>query len=368
MLPEVEGLRFIAIFTVVFHHLIGNIISKNTHLVFKPIGRFGVMLFFSISGFILALRFAQQHLGSGSPVSLKAYLIRRLTRLEPPFLINAILLLPIALAIHGISLHSLFECLASASYTHQLIYRTDPIINGVTWSLELEIQFYLLAPLLALIYKLRPRAARYLILTIAIVVASFCNQNYGGMSWYRTSVLFFIQYFLVGFLLADIYVDLWKDSKEKTWGWDMASMVGWSIICILVYKTGQTGVDQITPVVLIGILLAYAGALRGRFSGFALSFGFIPIIGGMCYTIYLYHYWAIILTSHITARVMHGSSFLFIVIMQSIVSLSLIAAISIVMFALIERPCMDRHWPEKLIERLARWHSLKPDLTQKEMT
>jgi peptidoglycan/LPS O-acetylase OafA/YrhL len=74
VIPEVEGLRFIAIVVVVLHHLIGNIFTR-AHLPFRPIGRFGVMLFFSISGFILALRFAQQYLGGGSRVGIKRHIL-----------------------------------------------------------------------------------------------------------------------------------------------------------------------------------------------------------------------------------------------------------------------------------------------------
>jgi len=51
-------------------------------------GHNGVPLFFAISGFILSLPFARQGLGGGSPVSLRQYYIRRVTRIEPPYVIQ----------------------------------------------------------------------------------------------------------------------------------------------------------------------------------------------------------------------------------------------------------------------------------------
>ena len=49
--------------------------------------RRGVELFFIISGFILGLPFAKQYLAGGKQVRLGAYFLRRLTRLEPPYIL-----------------------------------------------------------------------------------------------------------------------------------------------------------------------------------------------------------------------------------------------------------------------------------------
>jgi peptidoglycan/LPS O-acetylase OafA/YrhL len=220
----------------------------------------------------------------------------------------------------------------------------------------MEIQFYLLAPAIGLLYELRSRTLRYAILIILMTVAGFCNLNYSELAWYRTSVFFFIQYFLVGFLLADLYVDLWKMPERKTLLWDSASLIGWTLVCLLVYQSrkGVLGVDQTSPLVLIGILLAYTGALRGRLSSAALSFGAVPVIGGMCYTIYLYHYTVIVAVSHIVSFLMRGHSFLTLAIVKIALSLPLVGVVSIVMFVFVERPCMDRNWPQKLRRYLAR--------------
>lgn len=357
VLPEIEGLRFIAITTVVLFHLTGNVFYRTGYFVtFQQTGRFAVMLFFSISGFILALRFAKQHLRNGATVDLKAYFMRRLTRLEPPFVVNALVLLPMFVMLYGTSVPRLLEGLTSLLYLHQIVYHSAPIINVATWSLELEIQFYVLAPILGLLYKIRPRMARYLALAILMVLAGICNQQCAAVAWYRNSVFFFMHYFLAGFLLADFYVDLWQARKTKTWTWDLASLAGWTTIVLLVYEFGRgsEGVDQTTPWVVIGIVLAYAGALRGRISGALLSFGPVPVIGGMCYTIYLYHYPVIIAVSHLVARCLPGSPFLFTAVAKILVSLPLVGMVSVMIFALVERPCMDRRWPEKLRNRLAR--------------
>ena len=52
----------------------------------------GVELFFAISGFILGIPFASHYLRGVPRVNLRRYFIRRLTRLEPPYIINLMVL------------------------------------------------------------------------------------------------------------------------------------------------------------------------------------------------------------------------------------------------------------------------------------
>jgi peptidoglycan/LPS O-acetylase OafA/YrhL len=99
-IPQIDGLRFIAIMAVVAFH-VRQICSY--YLPASPtrttvqgdlvndlfsVGNFGVALFFCISGFILSLPFARQYLGSGKAINLREYYIRRVTRIEPPYIIH----------------------------------------------------------------------------------------------------------------------------------------------------------------------------------------------------------------------------------------------------------------------------------------
>ena len=53
-------------------------------------GHVGVQLFFIISGFVVALPFAMHHLADGKKVNLRRFFLRRLTRIEPPYMIALI--------------------------------------------------------------------------------------------------------------------------------------------------------------------------------------------------------------------------------------------------------------------------------------
>jgi peptidoglycan/LPS O-acetylase OafA/YrhL len=162
-IPEVDGLRFVAISAVVLYHLSQHTLTRHmAGASVQPeeswlpklldLGRYGVRLFFVLSGFLLALPFAKWRLGLGDKPSLRAYYLRRLTRLEPPYMVAMLLLFvgPPLVAnwiSNGWSLWP--NLLASLVYQHNLIFGEMSPINPVTWSLEIEVQFYMLAPALA---------------------------------------------------------------------------------------------------------------------------------------------------------------------------------------------------------------------------
>jgi peptidoglycan/LPS O-acetylase OafA/YrhL len=189
-IPEIDGLRFIAIISVVLLHLNNFIaikyVTKNTEnfdfsFLNKILshGHVGVPLFFVISGFILGLPFAKYYLKKGKSVSLKNYFLRRLTRLEPPYIIVMTTLLFGAVYVaKTISLKNGIESyLSSIIYSHNFIYPNGlPKLNIVAWSLEIEVQFYILAPLIALFFSIKSFITRRL--TMFLIALFFILINH----------------------------------------------------------------------------------------------------------------------------------------------------------------------------------------------
>ena len=95
-IPEIDGLRFIAIALVVLFHLSAEVYSKSSVplivqswysglFTFFGRGDIGVRIFFVISGFILGRPFARHYLLGHARPSLRSYYLRRLSRIEPPY-------------------------------------------------------------------------------------------------------------------------------------------------------------------------------------------------------------------------------------------------------------------------------------------
>ena len=118
LIPEIEGLRFLAIISVVLLHL-DTTLRRVSPVTFNPDqsidwirnitgqGGIGIFIFFAISGFILSLPFARHFFFQVKEVNLKDYYLRRLTRLEPPFVVAIFFYLMMVLVL-GKSLLTLF--------------------------------------------------------------------------------------------------------------------------------------------------------------------------------------------------------------------------------------------------------------------
>jgi peptidoglycan/LPS O-acetylase OafA/YrhL len=358
--PEMDGLRFVAIAMVVFFHLNGYLVAK--WLLHHPgmlpqsnwlaqtalVGFRGVELFFVISGFILALPFVVHHLTSAPQPSLRKYYLRRLTRLEPPYFVTLLVLFALSVLVQGrVASEQLPHLGASLLYLHNLIYGAPSSVIGVAWSLEIEVQFYLLVPLLTLLFAIRARwfrRAALLGLILSIISVQSILQPGGRFS---LSILAYLQFFLTGFLLADFFVANWKQAPTTTFYWDVVTLAGWPLLMLTLPSDRLT--HWLFPFFLF---VLYFAAFRGRISSRLFSNRWITIIGGMCYSIYLIHYEVISLAGRFVMRLGDGYNYWVYFLTQLTLIGALIAGICGLYFLVLEKPCMRRDWPTRLRNHL----------------
>ncbi|MCE5278363.1 MAG: acyltransferase [Planctomycetaceae bacterium] len=433
-ITEIDALRFIAIVSVLNFHARTKFFPDEVHALGQGVvgtanwlyscGWFGVQLFFVISGFILCTPFAEHHLNNRARIPISKYFLRRVTRLEPPYIINLVLLLALMLLcpvvrepqFASLSVGEYFQHFAaSLAYSHNLVYQEMSYINWVTWTLEIEVQFYILAPLLAGVFALRRAWLRRGVLVGAIALSCFMEHRYymhwtwlGALdtaalgAWWHNLVGFLstmdvhmtllgqIRFFLVGFLLADIYLTVWKGQPRKCFAWDAAGAAAWAVIPVLVAAqqtlpqwlqaarqpfwtlAGQhaaaTALGDVAAVLdgmllPAAMLLAYVGAFRGRLLNVFFRNPLIATIGGMCYTIYLYHGFliepALWPTAGLTGRIEAALTWRSLV--QSALMAGFVVAAAGGLFLLFEKPFMYKDWPARLSQRwlapLRRWRS-----------
>ncbi len=235
-IPEIDGLRFIAIAWVLAHH-IGNEFIKlegarypgqiaGSQLVsWLETLRFGVQLFFVISGFILGMPFIRHYYQGENRPSLRNYYIRRVSRIEPPFIINLTLLLILLLVTKSqLPSTALPHFLASIGYVHNLAYQQMSTINFVTWTLEIEAQFYILAPFLVMIFAL---PARYRGATVAALIAgSSLFAWFATAEWplMNLTLLGQAQYFLAGHPARGVVLPPGASTPKGRWTGDAGAI------------------------------------------------------------------------------------------------------------------------------------------------
>jgi peptidoglycan/LPS O-acetylase OafA/YrhL len=365
-IPVIDGLRFIAISAVVLYHLLNHVIGKSP-VGFDPElrahnalagalnrGWFGVNLFFAISGFVICLPFVVHYLNGGHAVRLSKYYLRRLTRLEPPYILCITLCFILLVMVKGENFHDLLpHYFSSLAYSHNILYGERSTIAAVTWSLEIEIQFYILAPLIARVFAL-PKLTRRGILIAGICVACACQPllRNGPLNLGQ-----FIEYFLIGFLLADVYIADWDAKPSTTLLMDSL----WVSSAILLYVlTGDPDKVWFDPLwcalTCAALFVGCYAAFRGRYISPLLSLPGITVIGGMCYTIYLYHEHILSLIGQVALRA-HATHLLWVnyaIAFALMIPTTLV--ITSVLFLVFEKPFMQRDWPRRLKDG---WHQLR---------
>ena len=215
-LAVLDGLRGIAILVVLWYHvwewtwLTPQITIFGRHLNFTFInetGFTGVDLFYFISGFVLFYPYAR-HLFEGKPLQTLAHFVyRRFIKIVPSYYLQLLIVTPwIIAAYSGTAL--LWQYVTHLTFTHIWFHSTYGAINGVLWTLAVEVQFYVVFPLLSWCFRRRPVLTFLGMLAVAnayrLVLAPCCNGDYVVM----TQMPSFLDLFGSGMMAAWLLVFL----------------------------------------------------------------------------------------------------------------------------------------------------------------
>jgi peptidoglycan/LPS O-acetylase OafA/YrhL len=350
-LPLVDGLRFLAILPVLVQHTSERLIEHTPVSFSTPVeqdqlaflasrGTIGVFLFFAISGFMLSLPFARHHLQGAKSPSLKHYFVRRFTRIEPPYLVWMSVFALVLLAQGAWTAGDLFpHWLASCFYLHNFIYGEYSVINPVAWSLEIEIQFYLIAPwLVGLFFSIKNARSRQWVL-LGSIFGFVVLQHAMGWQYFpfKPTLLGQMQHFLVGIWLADCYLTRWQKSPSANTGWD------WVVVPALL-TMAYTWTEELAKSMVFGaaLMVVFIAAFRGKYFSQLLRNQWVAIIGGMCYTIYLTHLPLLELQMIFTKNLTLTTHYLPNLLLQLAIGLPLVLATSAVFYLVLEKPFMKQ--------------------------
>lgn len=356
-IPEIDGLRFIAIITVLLLHLTtnyvrefsGNFSQEFSQSFFYSIlytGGWGVQLFFSISGFILSIPFIKFARNNSENLNIRSYFFRRVSRLEPPFFISLSL---IYLANLFFSFYSFYDSfphfLATLFYCHVFIYGTWSNINPISWSLETEVQFYILAPLLIFLFKLKQKWLIRLIIIILFLLSNFVTgSNLLKLYHLHTSVIPYFQSFAVGILVADLYLNYKHWFSKQNILFDLFAWIG----IPLIYLSKIYFTDFLFNVLVFFFFISVFKCISFKH---LINNKLITTIGGMCYTIYLFHY-ALIFILMKAIKLIPLSYNIYHLILSFFICIICVLVFSFLFFKFFERPFMDKNYINNLTKKL----------------
>jgi len=145
-LPMLDVLRFFAALSVVFYHMTYRLNESALFTWLQPFTKFGYLgvdVFFIISGFVI--------LWSAVGRSVPDYLISRVARLYPSFWVAILVTSATMLVIRPERLQPLWAIAANFTMLPGYIVGNH-YVDGVYWTLAVELKFYFLI-LLALLFR-----------------------------------------------------------------------------------------------------------------------------------------------------------------------------------------------------------------------
>lgn len=308
-LDFIDGLRGMAVLMVVVAHSWIHTTRFDLGLGWAPqtlgVGAIGVHLFLVLSGFCLAYPLIQAD--SFKPQRIGYFFQRRLVRIVPPYYaaIAFFALAPFIAALltrtFGNPVPTVLERPTAAGvashllFSHNLVGGIIPGVNGSFWSLELELHFYLLFPLLIALaarYGALRMAAGVLVVTLAwriaidrILTPQSSPSLHVGLAWAAPGRLF---EFALGILAAVIVVRQPRRLKILPAAYLAAGLaLIWYGTSRIVPLQGQFSAFP-DIVIGLGFFLIVLAASRGWLNRL---FAWRPLVwvGTISYSIYLIH-------------------------------------------------------------------------------
>jgi len=278
-LPMLDVLRFFAALSVVFYHMTYRPDESALFTWLQPFTKFGYLgvdVFFIISGFVI--------LWSAAGRSVPDYLISRVARLYPSFWVAILVTSVTMLALRPERLRSLWAIVANFTMLPGYIVG-DQFVDGVYWTLAIELKFYFLI-FLALLFRQIEHIQRWLWGWLVITAACYLPQMPHAV---QSLIIFpFGPYFVAG----GIFYLTWRHGPSPSRWVALA-------ICLLLTCTAsvrnRTGfMSAATPEsawVVVGLLIWAFGMFTAiALRAFAeMKSHFWVSLGGFTYPLYLVH-------------------------------------------------------------------------------
>lgn len=178
-LPGLDLVRAVAILWVMAFHAYAAGLIDGEHCVIAQ-GWIGVDLFFALSGYLIGGQLLRPF-ARGDPAQLRRFYARRLLRTLPPYAVVLALYFAAPMWREQPQIQPFWQFI---SFTENLFAdMRGPKAFSHVWSLCIEEQFYLVAPLAVWLLMRRPTAAKAVIALAAAVAAGLAWR---GFEWVHT--------------------------------------------------------------------------------------------------------------------------------------------------------------------------------------
>ena len=305
-LAVLDGLRGIAVLLVLWYHIweISWLPAPWPKLQFLPeTGFVGVDLFFFISGFVIVYPFVKALLHGEPAPAWGHFAYRRAIKIVPSYILCIVVLIAIGYARFGTPGDAARAILTHLLFIHTWWGDTAGSINGVLWTLAVEVQFYAAFPLVWWLFSRNPWAT-----AAAMIVVALAFRSYGQSCCLHTSAGLmlenlpsYLDTFAFGMMSAYLYV-LRREgmgSAAQRGAATVIAVAGFAALAFLLQNLWSTRLQpdwstvwQIHNRTLIGasfVLIALGSLLSWRVWQRFIANPAFMFLGVISYNLYLYH-------------------------------------------------------------------------------
>ena len=278
----------------------------NVTLDFYPWVRAGYMfvdLMLLLSGFLLYLPWA-----NGNPPDTRDYLRRRARRILPGYWLCLAIMLAFAVTAPDFDRPGLLakDLGAHLAFIHNLFRfsYTQTRLNAVLWTLAVEVQFYLLLPALAPLFRRRPLACWGAMTAAALSFRFLWTAQMPDTTMFVNRLPNMLDVYANGMLAAHLYARLARRGDHRALVAALGTLLGavgaWGVTHVI--RAQGTSFGDYEALRLGQLerrwLLSAAGAafLLGGSLSFgpvrrALSNRVLRFLGGVSFSFYIWHQW-----------------------------------------------------------------------------
>lgn len=256
-----------------------------------------------LSGFLLALPYARAGLGKGKRPSVKEFYVKRFWRIFPSYALAILLTLflwALPQGLYDSPGAAVKDLLTHFTFTHNLFMDTYFLtpLPGVLWTMGVEVQFYLLFPLIALFYEERPGLTCILLTVAALGFRLWVIRLPGTLMWVN-QLPCMLDLFACGMAAAWLYVRL-ADRRLPAgarWLLAAAALLALFVIFQILYRQNTGDSEEVRrgqlalrlPLGLAGGTFLLCGCLGPAALSPILGNPVIRFFSAISYNFYIWH-------------------------------------------------------------------------------
>ena len=350
-LPSIDSLRALAVLAVIIYHVDVN---------YLPGGFLGVDLFFVLSGYLISSLIIKEFRKTGT-VNLYNFYIRRARRLLPAvyFMITVGLVVMVLfneVLLRKSHLDAIFGYIYSSNWWyifHKLDYfdsfgAQSPFKH--LWSLAIEEQFYMIFPLLFLLVNRKKKSKdgkyklnkNFLYVVLGLILVSliahillFDINNISRIYFGTDTRAFSLLVGVVGAILYPMERLHAKVTPQQNMIYSVVSLVSIAtLITVMIYTSEYNTLlyrGGFLLVAILGLIVIISSGKQHTLMSRLLSFKPIVFIGKISYSLYLWHFPVLVLTTPVSEI---GNPNIIFVILRIVLTF----AVAIVSYVFVETP------------------------------